>query len=159
MRKQRHWLKVGGNSMIGQCVATGADRVASDVGKEAMHFKNPLLPETRSELALPLISRGEVIGALSVQSSVEAPFTDEDIAIFQTLADQLANAIENTRLFEQTKATLQELQASTRAYVRQSWGSYVRRHSSDEKGRGGATSDPVSKTDYKEQSSDQERHS
>jgi GAF domain-containing protein len=111
-----------------------------DVGDEAVHFKNPLLPETRSELALPLVSREEIIGALSVQSSREAAFTDEDIAIFQTLAGQLANAIENARLFEQTQAALQELQTSTRAYVRQSWGSYLRRHSSDDKGRGGSDS-------------------
>jgi PAS domain S-box-containing protein len=140
MQKQRHGLKVGGNSMVGQCVATGEARVALDVGDEAVHFKNPLLPETRSELALPLVSREEIIGALSVQSSREAAFTDEDIAIFQTLAGQLANAIENARLFEQTQAALQELQTSTRAYVRQSWGSYLRRHSSDDKGRGGSDS-------------------
>jgi putative methionine-R-sulfoxide reductase with GAF domain len=140
MQKQRHGLKVGGNSMVGQCVATGEARIASDVGKEAMHFKNPLLPETRSELALPLVSRGEIIGAPSVQSSREAAFTDEDIAIFQTLAGQLANAIENARLLEQTQTALQELQASTRAYVRQSWGSYLRRRSSDEKSRGGSDS-------------------
>jgi PAS domain S-box-containing protein len=133
MWKKRHRLEVGGNSMVGQCVATGKARIALDVGEEAVHFKNPLLPDTRSELALPLASRGEVIGALSVQSSLEAAFTDEDIAIFQTLAGQLANAIENARLFEQTQAALQEAQVSARTYVRRSWSDYVHRRASDEK--------------------------
>jgi PAS domain S-box-containing protein len=132
MRKQGHMLEVGGSSMIGQCIATGDARVALDVGEEAVHFKNPLLPKTRSELALPLISRGQTIGALSIQSFQEAAFTEEDISIFQTMASQLANAIENSRLFQQTQDTLEELEAINRSYVRQSWGSFLRRHSSDE---------------------------
>jgi PAS domain S-box-containing protein len=132
MRKQGHRLEVGGSSMIGQCIATGDARVALDVGEEAVHFKNPLLPDTHSELALPLISRGQAIGALSIQSSQEAAFTEEDISIFQTMAGQMANAIENSRLFQQTQDTLKELEVISRDYVRQSWGSFLRRHSSDE---------------------------
>jgi PAS domain S-box-containing protein len=140
MTRKKHKLRVGGNSMVGQCIAKGEARIALDVGQEPARFSNPLLPETCSEMALPLISRGEVIGALSVQSSLAAAFTDEDIAIFQTLAGQLANAIENARLFEQTQAALQESQTATRAYVRQSWDSYLRRRPSDEKSRGGSDS-------------------
>jgi len=132
MRKQGHRLEVGDSSMIGQCIATGDTRVALDVGEKAVHFKNPLLPETHSELALPLISRGQTIGAFSIQSSQEAAFTEEDISIFQTMASQLANAIENSRLFQQTQDTLQELEAINRSYVRRSWGSFLQRHSSDE---------------------------
>jgi GAF domain-containing protein len=72
-----------------------------------------LLPDTRSELALPLISRSRVIGALDVQSTEEAAFTDEDIAILQAMADQLANALENARLFQQAQ---ESLEAERRAY-------------------------------------------
>jgi len=103
MLEMGHKLEVGGTSMVGWCVAQGKARIALDVGKEAVRFDNPLLPETRSEMALPLISRGRVIGAMTIQSARSAAFSDEDIAALQTMADQVANAIENARLFEETQ--------------------------------------------------------
>ncbi|OQY26570.1 MAG: hypothetical protein B6I38_11150 [Anaerolineaceae bacterium 4572_5.1] len=69
MIAQEHRLRVGGTSMIGQCVAQSEARIALDVGEEAVRFDNPLLPLTRSELALPMRSRGQTIGALTVQST------------------------------------------------------------------------------------------
>lgn len=125
--KQRHRLEVGGNSMIGQCVASGEARVALDVSEETTHFTNPLLPETRSELALPLISRGETIGALTIQSSRKAAFAQEDIATFQTMASQLANAIENARLFRQAEEALDEVKAELRRQIRDGWSRYLDR--------------------------------
>jgi len=121
MVARRHRLEVGGSSMIGQCVATGEARIALDVGAEAVRFDNPLLPETRSELALPLRSRGGVIGALTIQSTEAAAFGQADIAVLQALADQLANAIENIRLFEQTQYALRDLEMIQRQYVRETW--------------------------------------
>jgi PAS domain S-box-containing protein len=78
------------------------------VGEDAVRFSNPLLPLTRSELALPLISRGQVLGALNVQSKNEAAFSSEDIETFQIMADQLANAILNARLYNQLELELEE---------------------------------------------------
>jgi PAS domain S-box-containing protein len=105
MLEAGHKLKVGGASMIGWCVVNTQARIALDVGKDAVRFGNPLLPQTRSEMALPLISRGRVIGAVTIQSAQPAAFTQEDITILQTMADQLANAVENARLFtERTRA-------------------------------------------------------
>lgn len=121
MMARRHRLEVGGSSMIGQCVATGEARIALDVGAEAVRFDNPLLPETRSELALPLRSRGGVIGALTIQSAEAAAFGQEDITVLQALADQLANAIENIRLFEQTQSALRDLELIQQQYVRETW--------------------------------------
>jgi GAF domain-containing protein len=112
--------------MVGWCTANAQARIALDVGEEAVRFDNPLLPDTRSEMALPLISRGRVIGALDVQSTEEAAFTDEDIAILQAMADQLANAIENARLFQQAQ---ESLEAERRAYgklSRQAWAELLR---------------------------------
>lgn len=106
MLKNGHRLKVGNTSMIGWCIAHKKARIALDVGTEAVRFDNPLLPETRSELALPLISRGEVIGALGIQSAKEAAFTQEDIVSFQAMSDQLANAIRNARLYDQLQREL-----------------------------------------------------
>jgi GAF domain-containing protein len=103
MLEMGHKLEVGGTSMIGWCTAQGKARIALDVGKEAVRFENPLLPETRSEMALPLISRGRVIGAMTIQSTKPAAFSEEDITTLQTMADQVANAIENARLLEETQ--------------------------------------------------------
>ncbi len=125
MLQRGHKLKVGGRSMIGQCIADGQAQVALDVGREAVRFDNPLLPETRSEMALPLVSRGMAIGALSIQSSKQAAFTEEDIAILQTVASQLATAIENARLLERTQTALQEIEATQQRYVRQAWEGHV----------------------------------
>jgi PAS domain S-box-containing protein len=98
-----HKLEIGGESMIGWCVANQQARIALDVGEEAVRFDNPYLPETRSEMALPLIARGQAVGAMTVQSEEQAAFSDEDIAVLQTMADQVANAIENARLLEETQ--------------------------------------------------------
>jgi GAF domain-containing protein/BarA-like signal transduction histidine kinase len=109
MVAQEHQLKVGGHSMIG--AATGQRRalIALDVGEEPVHFKNPHLPDTRSEMALPLLVGGEAIGALTVQSTKEAAFSDDDITSLQTMADQLAIAINNARLLKELEAAHVEL--------------------------------------------------
>jgi transcriptional regulator with GAF, ATPase, and Fis domain len=127
MTKQRYQLEVGGESMVGQCIATGQPRVALDVGQEAVRFSNPLLPDTHSELALPLISRGEAIGALTVQSSREAAFTEESVAVFQLMTDLLANTIENARLFGQTQEALKEIESFQRLQVRDTWSRHISR--------------------------------
>jgi DNA-binding LacI/PurR family transcriptional regulator/putative methionine-R-sulfoxide reductase with GAF domain len=127
LSRQRHKLEVGGNSMVGQCIATGNPRIVQDVGGETARFSNPLLPETRSELALPLVSRGQTIGALSIQSAEKAAFTDETIAIFQTMASQLAHSIENAYLLEETQRAMEELKAVQRRYIREGWSRYLDR--------------------------------
>ena len=89
--------------MTGWCIAHRRARLAPDVSQDAVYRPNPWLPETRSELALPLTSRGEVIGALSIQSAQEAALNEADTMVFQLLADQLATAIANARLYKQAR--------------------------------------------------------
>lgn len=101
MLARGHKLEVGSDSMIGWCTARGQARISLDVGEEAIRFDNPLLPETRSEMALPLISRSQIIGALTVQSAAPQAFSNEDIAVLQTMADQVANAVESARLLQE----------------------------------------------------------
>lgn len=103
-----HRLEVGNSSMVGWAISHCDARIALDVGEEAVRFNNPLLPETRSELALPLASQGEVLGALTIQSHKQAAFSQEDIATFETMADLLANAILNARLYDQVQRELDE---------------------------------------------------
>ncbi|HFD39779.1 MAG TPA: PAS domain S-box protein [Anaerolineae bacterium] len=101
MLQAGHKLRIGGRSMTGQCIARSQARIALDVGAEAVRFDNPYLPLTRSEMALPLIARGQCIGALSVQSTQEAAFSLADVTALQTMADQVAIAITNARLHDQ----------------------------------------------------------
>lgn len=108
MLKNGHKLLIGNTSMVGWSIANQRARIALDVGKDAVRFNNPLLPGTRSELALPLITRGQALGALSIQSYEEAAFSQEDIETFQTMADQLANAVLNARLYGQLGKELDE---------------------------------------------------
>ena len=117
MIEHKHKLQVGGRSMVGACTALNEARIALDVGKEAVWFNNPFLPDTRSEMALALSIGGKVIGALTVQSVDEAAFTEEDIASLQALADQLAVAINNARLHHQNEQLFR--QAARRAQLLQ----------------------------------------
>jgi PAS domain S-box-containing protein len=108
MLERGHKLKVGETGIVGYVTSTGKPRIALDVGADAVHFDNPLLPKTRSEAALPLRVGERVIGVLDVQSAMGEAFDETDVRILQVLADQLAVAIERTRLFEQTRETLEE---------------------------------------------------
>ncbi len=126
MLARGHRLLIGGDSMIGRCVFTGQADVQFDVGEAAVHSSNPDLPETRSELALPLRAGGEVIGAMTVQSEQEAFFSEEDITVLQTVADQVANAVRNARLFQRLN---ESLAAERRAYGemnREMWSDLLR---------------------------------
>jgi GAF domain-containing protein len=116
-----HRLRVAEEGIVGYVTGQGKPRIALDVGADAVFFDNPYLPDTRSEMALPLRARGEIIGALDVQSKEPQAFSDEDVAVLQTLADQVAMAISNARLFQQAQ---ESLEAERRAYGeinRQAW--------------------------------------
>ncbi|MBN1934860.1 MAG: GAF domain-containing protein [Anaerolineae bacterium] len=113
MLARNHRLRVGGESMIGRCMLSGEADIQLDVGEAAVRFNNPDLPETRSELALPLRAGDQVIGAMTVQSEKEAFFSQEDVSVMQTVADQIANAVRNARLFQQVQDSLE---AERRAY-------------------------------------------
>ncbi len=125
MLARNHRLELG-VGIVGYVVKQGEPRVALDVGEDAVFFDNPDLPDTRSEMALPLRARGEIIGALDVQSTEPAAFRDEDVAVLQTLADQVAVAIDNARLFQQAQ---ESLEAERRAYgqlSREAWRELLR---------------------------------
>ncbi|MBN1180526.1 MAG: GAF domain-containing protein [Anaerolineae bacterium] len=108
MVRRGHRLEVSDTSMVGWCIHRQKPRIALDIGEDALRFPNPMLPETRSELALPLISRSRPIGALTVQSTQKDAFTQEDIVYLSAMADQLANAITNAQLYEQAQREIAE---------------------------------------------------
>lgn len=122
MVANRHRLAVGGYSMIGWTTQTHRSRVALDVGEEAVHFDNPNLPDTRSELSLPLQTENGILGALTIQSAKPNAFSQDQIDLLQRLADALAVALEKANAFDRTRSTLEEIQVLNRAFVQQAWG-------------------------------------
>jgi GAF domain-containing protein/HAMP domain-containing protein len=100
MLARGHRLAVGKVGLVGYVTGTGKPRIALDVGADAVHFANPDLPKTRSELALPLRIGERVMGALDVQSTEANAFDENDVVVLQTMADQVAIALENARLLE-----------------------------------------------------------
>jgi GAF domain-containing protein/CheY-like chemotaxis protein len=113
--ERRRKLAIEEAGIVGHVTATGEPRIVHDVSEDAAHAYEPDLSDTHAEMALPLRSRGEVIGVLHVQSAQEAAFTKEDGAVLQAMADQLANAIENARLYEAAQRRVAELEAVRQA--------------------------------------------
>jgi PAS domain S-box-containing protein len=102
-----HRLAVGSKSIVGQVTATGRPFIVNNVHEDPMHFPNPLLPETKSEMAIPLKVGVRVLGTLDVQSTQVGAFNaEEDISVLQILADQLAVAVVNGALFAKTQELL-----------------------------------------------------
>ncbi len=129
LKSQGHRLEVGGKSMVGTAINSGQARIALDVGEEPVRFNNPLLPETRSEIALPLMIGDRVIGALDVQSKDEAAFGEAEISTLQGMADQVAIALENAHLFQQTQNSLEELRASQHMQMTMAWSEMAKERS------------------------------
>jgi GAF domain-containing protein len=126
MLARNHKLKVGEQGIVGYVTSTGQARIALDVGEDAVHFNTPELPQTRSEIALPLYYGGRLFGALDVQSTEPDAFSQQDISALNVLADQISMAINNALLFEELQASLE---AERRAYSqanREAWQGYFR---------------------------------
>jgi GAF domain-containing protein/HAMP domain-containing protein len=124
MLARSHRIKIG-EGMIGWCVANAQSRIALDVGEDAVHLATSELPETRSEAALPLRVRGRVIGALTVQSSLPGAFDEETVSVFQTMADQVAIALENARLLAESRAALEAAGLAYGELSREAWANLL----------------------------------
>lgn len=121
MLAANHKLAIGSTSMIGRAIAARKSLIALDVGKEAVRFNNPLLQQTRSELAIPIISGEDTLGAMTVQSSQARAFDENDIVVLQGIADSLATALKNAALFQQVQTNLEEIRSLHRQYLTKSW--------------------------------------
>ena len=114
-------LRVGGSSNVGWCTANAQARITPDTTADPVYAPHDLVPQTRSEAVLPLIVRGQILGALSAQSDRLDAFEGPTVAVLQTMADQMAVALDNARLYEESR---QALETTRRAYdqlSRQAW--------------------------------------
>jgi GAF domain-containing protein/HAMP domain-containing protein len=130
MLARGHRLAVGESGIVGYVAKFGTPRISLDVGSDAVFFNNPDLPNTRSEMALPLKVRDQIVGVLDVQSEKPGAFTENDANTLSILADQIAIALENARLFTQTQQALNEAQALNRQNSLEGWLSFSKEETS-----------------------------
>jgi signal transduction histidine kinase/CheY-like chemotaxis protein len=109
MKQRQHRVAVGSKSVIGACTASGKPEVVNDAAHSPIFSPSPLLPETKSELGLPLKISDRVIGALDIHSTKPGAFTQAELAVFQILADQISIAIENARAYEISQKAYDEM--------------------------------------------------
>jgi GAF domain-containing protein len=140
MLARGHRLRIDSNSVIGRVSISGEPIIARDTDRDGGHAFNELLPDTRSELAIPIKDGDGIIGALDVQSRVANAFTANEIRILSVIANQLATAIRNARLFEkqshslrenkrlfiESETALRENQRLNRQLTRQAWTDYLK---------------------------------
>jgi GAF domain-containing protein len=106
MKRAGHKLRVGSKSIVGYVTGSGEPLVVNDTSRDATYYANPLLPETRSETAIPLRVGQRILGAIDVQSTQPFAFNEDSINVLRILADQLAVAVINSELFAETQEHL-----------------------------------------------------
>ena len=124
LKQNHHRLEVSGKSMVGTAIREQSPRIAQVASNEKQRFNNPLLPYTRSEIALPLMVGDRVLGALDVQSTREADFGPQVIETMRNMASQVAIALENARLFQEAQQVIRELRTVQQQYLLEGWGGY-----------------------------------
>jgi GAF domain-containing protein/HAMP domain-containing protein len=123
LKQNHHRLEVAGRSMVATCIREKTPRIAQNTAEEKQRFENPLLPYTRSEIALPLMVGDRVLGALDVQSTKPADFGTNVIETMQNMANQVAVALENARLFQEAQESINELRSIQKQYLLEGWTS------------------------------------
>ncbi|GAB4424490.1 MAG: hypothetical protein Kow002_14020 [Anaerolineales bacterium] len=154
MLKRGHKLRIGEEGIVGYAVKSGQPRIALDVGADAVYFDNPDLPNTRSEMAVPLQVGANIIGALDIQSTEPNAFSAEDMPVFRTLADQVAVAIQNARLLIQSQETLRELEEAYAEQTGQIWKKFKELHAVHGYQFDGIEPAPIRQNAKKQQGSD-----
>ncbi|MBE0528352.1 MAG: GAF domain-containing protein, partial [Thermoleophilia bacterium] len=127
MLARQHKLQVGAEGMVGYVTSQGQARIALDVGEDAVFFNTPELPQTRSEMTLPLFYGGRIFGALDVQSTESNAFVEEDISALTVLADQVSMAINNARLISDLQSSLETERQAFGEVSRNAWQRLIRR--------------------------------
>lgn len=125
MLERQHRLRVG-EGIVGRVIESAELYIVLDTTEDPIYYANPDLPETRSEVALPLRARGRTFGALDVQSVETQAFTDENVIVFELLADQVALALDNARLYQEAQSRLHEVERLYGQYSREAWAEIAR---------------------------------
>ena len=121
LRENKHRADLDGKSSVARAIRTKTSQIASEINQ--IRLENPLLPYTRSQLVLPLLLGDTVLGVLDMHSTKENAFTSQDVDAYQNMANGIATAIENSRLFQEAQQSLSEMRATQRQYLQSAWDS------------------------------------
>jgi GAF domain-containing protein/HAMP domain-containing protein len=124
LKQNHHRLEVAGKSMVGTAIRERIPRIAQNTSQEKQRLENPLLPYTRSEVALPLMVGERVLGALDVQSTKEADFGPEVIETIKSMAGQVTLTLENARLYQEAQQIIKEMRAVQKQYLLEGWSGF-----------------------------------
>lgn len=147
--RRGHRLGVGSVSVIGQVTSQGQTVIARDTAVSQVHRRNEFLPDTRAELAVPLRVGDTIIGALDVQSRERDAFAESQASVLQTMADQIAVAIQNARLYEDVTRRLQDIEDRNRRATLRAWQDFMRERRSIEVSREAGVPSDLDLTDMK----------
>lgn len=123
LKENKHRVDIDGKSLIAEAIRTKSVQIAPEKSSDKVTLDNPLLPYTRSKIVLPLIIGDNVIGALEMHSTNENEFSHLNADAYQTMANGIAIAIENSRLFREAQQSLLEMRATQRQYLLGAWQS------------------------------------
>lgn len=121
LREKKHRLDINGNSAVARAIQSREGQISNKGKSEQVQFDTPLLPYTRSQIVLPLIVGDVILGALEIHATQENAFQQADISAFQNMANEIAIALENARLFQEVQQSLSELRATQRQYLQGTW--------------------------------------
>ena len=144
MLERGHQLEVGARGIVGNVAARGRARIALDTGADAVYFDNPDLPETKSEVALPLLRGTEIIGVLDVQSKMQNAFSQDDIETLTILANQVSVTLQNTRLYEENVTALENAEKAYRQITGETWRDVLKKQALKGYMYDGVSSQPLS---------------
>ena len=146
MLERGHQLEVGARGIVGNVAARGRARIALDTGADAVYFDNPDLPETKSEVALPLLQGTEMIGVLDVQSKIQNAFSQDDIETLSILANQVSVTLQNTRLYEENVTALENAEKAYRQLTGETWRDVLKKQTLKGYVFDGVSSSPLSRS-------------
>ena len=119
MKEKKHRISLNGRSTVAQVIRSKTGQIVQDVNQ--IRLENPMFPYTRSMIVVPLVVGDSVMGVLEMHSSVENEFPSQDLDAYQNMANGIASAIENARLFQEAQQSIAEMRATQRQYLASAW--------------------------------------
>ena len=122
---RQHRLDLGATSIVARAVQTGTPVLVEDTRADETHLPNPLLPDTHSEVAIPLIVGNVTLGVLDMQAVEAHTFNSENLSVFQAMANQLAAALQGAEAFDEAQYAIERAEAINRRITGEQWGGYL----------------------------------
>ena len=125
---RRHRLAVGSASFVGWVTENRLPHISHDVDQDPLYFKHPMMPNTRSEMVIPLLLEDRAIGALDIQSDHPEAFNEDLVRVAEAMANEVSVAIENARLLHDARNRLELIEREFSGQFSESWQRVLLQH-------------------------------